>query len=163
MQPSESCERVRACCIALLHTAPHTGAAFVGDPVTNYVDWLAAEQDAVGSYEVQIGIDLLMGDDARRNGARRLLKLGRSELARQACEKLLVNPQLAAVLDKHVGRQPRGVNIEARVNRMVAATKKLERKPVDADVRSAASHRLLTEQRQSRIRSGDADVRHRSS
>jgi len=117
VQPSESCERVRACCIALLHTAPHTGAAFVGDPVTNYVDWLAAEQDAVGSYEVQIGIDLLMGDDARRNGARRLLKLGRSELARQACEKLLVNPQLAAVLDKHVGRQPRGVNIEARVNR----------------------------------------------
>lgn len=34
--------------------------------------------------------------------------------------------ELAAVLDKHVGRQPRGVNIEARVNRMVAATKKLE-------------------------------------
>jgi hypothetical protein len=46
---------------------------------STYVNWLAAELDFVGSYEVQIGIDLFMGDDARRNGARGLLKFGGSE------------------------------------------------------------------------------------
>ena len=163
--------------------------------ITNYVDWLAAELDFVGSYEVQIGIDLLMGDEARRNGARGLLKLGGSEspdklakncwstawdinhlrmaegetfgLLGESAPTFLVtrdpdpgfvrtqaeiseiaqapagdpmvgvklawsrhpdvgDTELAAFLDKHVGRQQRAANIEARVNRMVAATKELE-------------------------------------
>jgi hypothetical protein len=47
--------------------------------LTAYVEWLASELGVVGAYETQMGIDLLLGDDERRNGVRRVLKLGGSE------------------------------------------------------------------------------------
>jgi hypothetical protein len=163
--------------------------------ITDYVEWLAANLDFVGSYEMQIGINLLMGDEARRNGASRLLKLGGSETPDKLAKNCwstawdinylrmsegetfgllgesspavlvtrdadpgfvraqaeisevahaptggptvgvrltwlqhpdVVETELAAVLEKHVGRHRRGADIERRVNRMVAATKELE-------------------------------------
>jgi hypothetical protein len=47
--------------------------------MSEYVDWVASTVGVFDAYAVQIGLDLLVGDEERRNGARKMLRLGGSE------------------------------------------------------------------------------------
>lgn len=47
--------------------------------LSRYLHWLRTDFGVVGAYETQLGLDMLLGDDERRNGVRRVLKLSGTE------------------------------------------------------------------------------------